>query len=269
MILDLDELEGLSKKILGFSKSEWAEVSVESNHEANLRFAANTVSTSGASENTSATITAVNGKRAGTVSTNDLSDDGLRRAMARAEEIASLAPENEELMAPLTAKQNYLRSSAFDARSTDYDWTAEERSKIAQAAIREATAHSFETAGFLESGVYNNAYRNSKGLFVADQHTRNTFSLTMRTADGKSSGWNKRASHSMGQLDSQMAILRASEKCTAWQDAKDIDPGVYKVILEPSAAADLLQQFVWSLDARPAEEGRSAFSRPNGTTALG
>ncbi len=268
-ILDLDELEALSKKILSYSKSEWAEVSVESGHSANLRFAANTVTTSGASSNTSFTITAVNGKRAGSTSSNDISDDGLSRAVARAEEIASLAPENEELMPPITDKQTYPRTSAYDARSTDFDWASDQRVRIAGAAIKEAIAHDFHTAGFLDSGVSHNAYRNSKGLFVADQHTRTTFSLTMRTTDGKSSGWNKRASHSIAQLDAQSAILRASEKCLAWKGAKGMDSGVYKVILEPSASADLLQQFIWSLDAREAEEGRSAFSRPNSGSALG
>ncbi len=211
----------------------------------------------------------MNGKRAGSASSNDLSDDGISRAVARAEEIASLAPENEELMPPLTEKQTYARTSAYDARSTDSDWASEQRVKIAGAAIKEAGAHDFSAAGFLESGVFHNAYRNSKGIFVADQHTRSTFSLTMRTNDGKSSGWNKRASHSIAQLDSQTAILRASEKCEAWKGPKSMDSGVYKVILEPSASADLLQQFVWSLDAREADEGRSAFSRPNGASALG
>ncbi|MFI5201568.1 MAG: TldD/PmbA family protein [Candidatus Kapaibacterium sp.] len=269
MILDLDQLEALSKKILGYSKSEWAEVSVESNHSANLRFAANTVTTSGTYENTSFTITAVNGKRAGSASTNDISDDGLSRAVAKAEEIATLAPENDELMPPLTGPETYLRSSAYDDRSTDHDWASEERAKIAQSAIKEATAHDFQTAGFLESGTFHNAYRNSKGLFVGDRHTRSTFSVTMRTADGKSSGWNKRASQSIALLDGESAVLRASEKCVAWKDPQSIDPGVYKVILEPSAASDLLQQFIWSLDARDAEEGRSAFSRPGGGSAQG
>jgi predicted Zn-dependent protease len=55
----------------------------------------------------------------------------------------------------------------------------------------------------------------------------------------------------------------------AWQQPKEMDPGVYKTILEPSAVADLLQQFTWALDAREAEEGRSAFSRTNGSTAVG
>lgn len=268
-LLDLDELQALGKKILSHSKSEWAEVSLGSSHVANLRYAANTVTTSGSYTNTSVGITAVNGKRAGSVTTNDLSDDGLRRAVARAEEIAALAPENEELAPPLAAKQTYPKSSAYDARSTDLSWAAEQRSKIAGNAIKEANAHNLKTAGFLESGVHHSVYRNSKGIVAADKHTRTTFSTTMRNAEGKSSGWNKRASHAISLLDAQSAVLRASEKCVAWESPKSMDAGVYKAILEPSAAADLLQHFVWSLDAREAEEGRSAFSRPNGTTALG
>ena len=268
-ILDLDELESLSKKVIGFSKSEWAEVSLESQHSANLRYAANTVTTSGSYNNTSVSITAVNGKRAGTARTNDLSDDGLRRAVKRAEEIASLAPENQELMPPLTQKQEYVRSSAYDMHSTDLDWAAQERAKIAAAAIKEAATRNFQTAGFLESDINHNAYRNSKGLFVGDKTTRSTFSTTMRAQDGSSSGWNKRASYSLALLDAQSAVLRASEKCRAWQDPKDMDPGVYKAILEPSAVADLVQQFAGALDARDAEEGRSVFSRPGGGTAVG
>src|SRR5207253_524434 len=42
-----------------------------------------------------------------------------------------------------------------------------------------------------------------------------------------------------------------------------------KAILEPSCVADLVQQFSGALDARDAEEGRSAFSRPNGAAAIG
>ena len=268
-ILDLDELESLSKKILSFSKSEWAEVSLDSNHSANLRYAANTVTTSGSHSDTGVNITAVNGLRAGSVATNDLSDDGLRRAVRRAEEIASLAPENDELMPPLTQKQEYLRSSEYDAASTNLDWAAEQRAKIAAAAIKEATAHDLQCAGFIESGISHNVYRNSKGIVVGEQQTRTTFSTTMRSADGRSSGWNKRASYAISQLDAQSAIIRAGEKCRAWKSPKDMDPGVYKAILEPSAVADLVQQFAWSLDARDAEEGRSAFSRPGGGTALG
>ena len=46
-VLDSDQLDSLAKKIISYSKSEWAEVQLTSGHYANLRYAANTVTTSG------------------------------------------------------------------------------------------------------------------------------------------------------------------------------------------------------------------------------
>jgi predicted Zn-dependent protease len=268
-ILTSSELDALSKKVVGFSKSEWCEVNVNSAHTANLRYAANMVTTSGSSVNTTVHITCANGKKSGSVTTNDLSDDGLSRAVKRAEEIAGLAPDNEELVAPISERPKYLRSAQFDEASADASYAAVERAKVAEKAIKEAKAREFITAGFLETSVSRFALRNSKGIYVDDQKTRTTFSTTMRNEDGSSSGWNKRASQAIARLEAERAINRAAEKCTAWASPKEMDPGVYKTILEPSAAADLVQQFIWSLNAREAEEGRSAFSRPNGGTAIG
>lgn len=268
-ILTASELDALTKKITGFSKSEWCEVNVDSNHAAHLRYAANTVTTSGSSVNTSVNIRSVTGKRQGRVTTNDLSDDGLRRAVARAEEIASLSPENEEIVEPISQKPKYLRSSQYDDASADPEYAANERAKIAEKAIIAARGRELIAAGFIETTVARFAYRNSKGIFVSDQRTRTTFSTTMRNQKGTSSGWNKRASHAIARLESNPAINRAIDKCVAWDDAKEYDPGVYKAILEPSATADMMQHLVWALDARDAEEGRSAFSRPGGNTALG
>ncbi|MDP4220980.1 MAG: TldD/PmbA family protein [Bacteroidota bacterium] len=268
-ILTSSELEALSKKVIGFSKSEWCEVNIDSAHSANLRYAANMVTTSGSAVNTTVNITCANGKKSGTVTTNDLSNEGLSMAVKRAEEIASLAPDNEELMPPLAEKPKYLRSAQFDESSADTAYAAGERAKVAEKAIKEAKARQFVTAGFLETIVSRFAMRNSKGVYVDDQKTRTTFSTTMRNEDGSSSGWNKSASQAIARLNPDRTINRAAEKCEAWSSPKEMDPGVYKTILEPSAAADLVQQFIWSLNAREAEEGRSAFSRPGGGTALG
>ncbi|HYM20719.1 MAG TPA: TldD/PmbA family protein [Candidatus Kapabacteria bacterium] len=268
-ILSSDELESLAKKVVALSSSEWCEVGINSSHNANLRYAANTVTTGGSSVNTAVHITCASGKRSGSVSSNDLSDDGLSRAVKRAEEISKLAPENEELVPPIGAKQNYLRSAQFDESSADYSYGASERARIADHAIKEARARKYVTAGFIETIVARTAFANSKGLFVTDEKTRSVFSTTMRTSDGSSSGWNKRASHAIARLDAERAITRAAEKCAAWKSPTELDPGVYRTILEPSAAADMVQEFVFSLNARDAEEGRSPFSRSAGATALG
>ncbi|HET6512610.1 MAG TPA: TldD/PmbA family protein [Candidatus Kapabacteria bacterium] len=264
----VDDLESLSEKILSYSTSEWAEVSLASSESSHLRYAANTVTTSGITTNTSVSITSVNGRRAGSVSTNDLSDDGLRAAVRRAEEIASLTPENEEIMPPLEAGQKYLSGKQFDITTSDKDFAANERAKAAAFAILEAEGRKLVASGFLNTSVNNIAYRNTKGLFASDRSTRTTFSTTMRNQDGSSSGWSKRATHAILNLDAKAAVEQASQKCRAWEDPITMDPGAYPAILEPSTVADMLQQLVWSIDARDAEEGRSAFSRSEGRTAL-
>src|SRR5690242_14462948 len=129
-LLEASQLESLSKKVIGYSTSEWCEVKIDSTHSGNLRYAANMVTTSGSSLKTTVHSTSANGKKSGSVSTNDLSDDGLSRAMKRAEEIASLAPDNEELMAPVAEKPSYKRSAQYDESSADAGYTATERSRI-------------------------------------------------------------------------------------------------------------------------------------------
>lgn len=263
-----DDLEALSQKILSYSSAEWAEVSLSSSEDSHLRYAANTVTTSGITSNTSVSITSVNGKRAGTVHTNDLSDDGLRAAVKRSEEIASLTPENEELMPPLEPGQKYLTSRSFDESSADRSFAANERARAASFAITEAQARKLIASGFLTSSVGTSAYRNTKGLFTSNRATRTTFSTTMRNEDGSSSGWNKRATHAISLLDARSAINNAVQKCLAWDSPVEMPPGAYAAVMEPSTVADMVQQLIWSIDARDAEEGRSAFSRTDGKTAL-
>jgi predicted Zn-dependent protease len=263
-----DDLELLSEKILSYSKADWAEVSLYSDETSHLRYAANTVTTSGITANTSVSITSVNGKRAGTVDTNDLSDEGLRAAVRRAEEIASLTPENEELMPPIEPGQKYLNANQYDFSTADRGFAANERAKAAAFAISEAQARKLIASGFLNTSVSNSAYRNTKGLFASDRSTRTTFSTTMRNEEGSSSGWSKRASHQIVSIDARAAVEQAAQKCLAWEDPIEMDPGAHPAILEPSPVADMLQQLIWSLDSRDAEEGRSAFSRTDGKTAL-
>ena len=49
----------------------------------------------------------------------------------------------------------------------------------------------------------------------------------------------------------------------------DLPPGRYDTVLPPTAVADFMLPLAWSAGARPAHEGRSAFSAPGGGTRLG
>ena len=53
------------------------------------------------------------------------------------------------------------------------------------------------------------------------------------------------------------------------RNPRPIEPGVYPVILEPQAVADLTGFLTGAFDARTADEGRSAFSAKDGKTRVG
>ena len=78
----------------------------------NLRFARNTATTSGATSGYSLAVTASFGRKSGTVTTAEFDDTSLRQAIAAAEEIARLSPENPEAM-PVLGPQTYGTAKAY------------------------------------------------------------------------------------------------------------------------------------------------------------
>ena len=87
----------------------------------------------------------------------------------------------------------------------------------------------------------------------------------MRTTDGTGSGWAGADHPDWSQVDFE-GVARAARSrrrgCRAIPVA--IEPGRYTVILEPQAVGDLVQLLAFALDARAADEGRSAFSKQGG-----
>jgi predicted Zn-dependent protease len=60
----------------------------------------------------------------------------------------------------------------------------------------------------------------------------------------------------------------AIQESTGSVGAKTIEPGKYTVILEPTAAAVLLENIFFKMDACSADEGSSLLSKPGGKTKL-
>jgi predicted Zn-dependent protease len=70
-------------------------------------------------------------------------------------------------------------------------------------------------------------------------------------------------------MDVKKATTVAAQKAAGSMAAKAIEPGKYTVILEPAAVSVLLENIMFALDARQADEGRSFLSKPGGKTKLG
>ena len=269
--LSRDEARALTSRVLSFSSADQTRVTVVSERSGNTRFADGSISTSGTTHDTSVTVTVTFGRRRASSSTNVLDDASLRRTVDLASRLAQLAPEDPELM-PELGPQTYTAVEAFVAATADLD--AEARAEAIGRAIGAATAAgkpagTIFSAGYLEANTRAIAVATSNGLFAYHRTTDADFSVTARTPDGTGSGWAHGGARDWSAVDPEAIGRVAARKAVASRNPQEIAPGLYTAVLEPQAVNDLIPLLAGALNARNADEGRSAFSKPGGGTRIG
>lgn len=265
-IYSKEEARKIMEKALSFSKSDACEVNLNGSESGNIRYARNSVSTSGHRSNQTLAVQANFGKKIGTATIDEFDDASLEKVVRRAEELAQLSPENPEFMGPMEP-QEYLESNTYNESTAKI--VPEDRTQVAADSIEPARAQDVTAAGFLNDSSNFSAMMNSKGLFAYNQSTNANFTITMRTNDGTGSGWATREANDIEKLKAKEASKRAIDKAVMSREAKAIEPGKYTVILEPAAASGLLGNMFRSFSARRADEGRSFMSKEGGGTKLG
>jgi len=264
--LSEDEARALTERILGMTTADEARVNLGSGWRGNTRYAVNRITTAGEATDAQAAITVRFGRREATVSTNRFDDASLREAVHSAERLARLAPEDPEMM-PELSPANYRGIEGYAEATASLD--ASTRAEVAADAIARARSEGMEVAGFLEVDAGASAVANSNGLFGYHPSTGVDYTLTVRTADGRGSGWAQGGHRDWSSLNPGVIHSRAFEKAMRSREPRPLEPGVYPAILEPAATDDLIGLLASALDARRADEGRSAFSRPGEATAIG
>ena len=256
-LLSRDQAQAIVGKALKLSKADAIEVNVNSNFTGNVRFAANTMSTSGGVADAQLAVQSSFGARHAVVTSNDLSDESIRRCVEQSERLAKLAPEDPEAMPELPPQQYDTVNAYFDVTA---NLSPADRAKAALAALELARAATdLRAAGYLQSGLNATAFGNNNGLFAYHRNTTNNYTLTVRTADGTGSGWAAADHPDFAQIDVQAVARRATEKARLSRNPVAVEPGRYTVILEPQAVGDLVQLLGGYIDARSADEGRSPF----------
>ncbi|OLT02631.1 peptidase [Pseudonocardia sp. CNS-004] len=88
--------------------------------------------------------------------------------------------------------------------------------------------------------------------------------LNSKTADLMASAWTGASTADFADVD-VLALAAEAERRLAWSNRRVTLPaGRYETLLPPSAVADLMVYLAWSLEGRPAHEGRSALAGPDG-----
>jgi predicted Zn-dependent protease len=241
-------------------------VNIDSGVRGFTRTAVNRVTTAGATDDVSISITSVFGRRVASIDTNRLDDAALERAVRDAESLARLSPENPEYLPELGAEQFAAVDGYYPSTG---DLTTESRARAAALAVTAANAAKVMASGFIDVAAGSSAVATSNGLFGYHASTGVASTLTMRTLDGLSSGWAGDEGADWATIESDRIAETAVRKCQQWRGKTALDPGIYEVVLEPTAVGMLMRGFLSSFDARQAEEGRSFLSKPNGGTLLG
>jgi predicted Zn-dependent protease len=265
-LLTKEAARAILNKVLSYTKADESEVKLNGTEGGNLRYARNSVSTSGGFSKNTLVVSSSFGKKSGVATINEFDDASLEKVVRRSEELAKLAPENPEYV-PFLGPQKYAEAKTFYASTAAI--TPKERTDAIAESLKIAKDNKQVAAGFLENNNGFAAMMNSHGLFAYDTATNVAFNVTLRTQDGKGSGYASKGYNDFSKLDVKKATATAAFKAGASATAKAIEPGKYTVILDPAALSVLLENLIYALDARSADEGRSFMSKAGGKTKLG
>ncbi len=262
-----EEARRITDRVLSFSQADHCRVNLTSAMDGNTRFAQNQMSTSGDIANSNLTVTSAFGLQVASSTTNRFDDESLEQVVRTSEELARLAPENPEYLGELEA-QDYPDTSASFYESTA-ELEPEERARSIAEVTEQAVAEDLISTGFLVHRSGATCVATSEGLFAYGLDSRVNFTTTVRTEDGTGSGWGGTSVNDWRELNTGQLGSIAVQKAIQSREPRDVEPGRWTVVMEPTAVGNMVNLMMNQLSARAADEGRSFFSASGGGNKIG
>jgi PmbA protein len=244
----------VAARALKAAAGDEAEAVVQSEQSGLARFAGSVQHQPTLIEDTSVTLRVVRDGRVGVAVSNRISDDGLRELAARAGAAAeSVRPEED--FPGLATPADFSEVDGCDEETASLG--PEDQARLAAAAI--AATGNTGAYGFFTSGITELAVASTSGIEATQRMSDAT--VLVLASDVGMSGYATQTSSAVGDLDPGACGVEAAEKAARTRDAKEIEPGPYRAVLEPYALAELIQYFSYdSLGALGLLEERSYFA---------
>jgi len=249
----------LFHEITKYSTADETEALITSTRYALTRFANNAIHQNVTEEGTTVSVRAVAGQSTARAGSNKLDSASIRALTEAALDLARLQPRDPELL-PMPGPQMYRAVRRFYPATAELG--APERAQAVAAMVRRAEADGLTAAGVFSSGASVTALSNSRGLRAFHEETVAEISVTMMGAT--SSGWAKKTGPNHEALAD-----RAARKALASSEPREVPPGRYTVILEPSAVLDLMGFLVLDFSGLAVAEQRSGFTGRVGEKLFG
>jgi len=260
----LAELQHIAHRVIEFSEADETEIEIDSTTDALTRFANNTIHQNVAEHTLAISVRAVVDGRTARATTNKTDEESLRRVAAAAATLARHQPENPDLL-PMLGPQKYQKLARyFPATATENPM---DRARAVTRVCKLAEKTKQTAAGIFSSGVHQSILANSEGLFASHQYTDAEFSVTI--LEDNSSGWAKASSPDIHNINPDELAERASNKAIASRKPRDLEPGHYTAILEPSAVLDIIGSLFYDFSATAVLDKRSCLNDRMGKKIFG
>jgi predicted Zn-dependent protease len=263
-MLDRTEIREVIHRALTGTEADELEVLFFGLDEALTRFANNEIHQNVAEANEALVIRAAFDQRIGSVSTNDLSREGINRAVGQAEALAKLQPETPDFPGFATPLPMPEGVRAFDEATAGA--SPDLRADAVGEVIRYAQDQDVNAYGAFRTSRYAWAVANTKGLSVYQPITMADLVIVAMT--DTSSGYAEDASWRVDDIDVTARGREAVDKAVRAQNPRPLDEGVYPVVLEPYAALDILSFLGRGAGAMHYHEGRSWMSGRQGESLM-
>ena len=274
-MLTRDHAGDIFDRVKKLSTAEEVEVLFSGGLFALTRFANNTIHQNVEDENHIVSVRTVFGGRTARATTNKFDDDGLRRVVESSEALARVQHPDQDLL-PMPDSREATGSADEDVRATQvpsrhFEQTAATMPQLRAEGVRKivevAQKHKLTTAGIFSSSESVEGIFNSRGLSEWHTQTLAEISITMLGAD--SSGWQKANSPDVNNLDPLKMAESAAKKALDSAHPTEIPSGKYTVILEPSAALDIVGFMFWDYSGMSILDQRSFLTGRIGSKLFG
>lgn len=247
------------------SQGDQAEALLISGENGLTRYANSFIHQNVSEHNTKAIFRVALGKKIGICSTNSFKKDDLLKTLSSAYRIASHQRENHDFPGfPL--KQKLTKVKTFFKKTADF--SPKQRAEIVKKICDKATSHNLNVAGSFSTSQSEIAVLNTNGVHAYQPFTSASINLVVMSDN--SSGYAEDMNRDVTQIDFEGLTETAIQKCLDSKNPKQIEPGEYDVILEPTAVGNLFEWLsIIGLGAKQYQEGTSFLCDKMGKKVMG
>ena len=229
------------------------------------RFANSAIHQNVAERNSRVYFRAVFGRKVGVASTNSFIQEDLEKALSNATEIARNQRENPDFPG-LPTKQESTKLDTYFEKTARFSPT--QRAEAVKRIFDKAKALHLTAAGSFSTGDSEIAVVNTNG--VACYQPLSSAYINLVVMGDNSSGYADQLSRDVDRIGLDNLAEIAIAKCMESKDPKEIEPGEYQVILEPSAVAALVEWMNYiGFGCKAFQEGTSFMSNRIGQKIMG